>query len=284
MRTYVIGDLQGCYQELLRLLDLLAFDPSSDQLWFVGDLVNRGPDSLAVLRYIKSLGERAVTVLGNHDLHLLALAAGNHKQAAKSTLDAVLNALDRDELLDWLRQRPLLHHDPSQNFTMVHAGLPPQWTLAQAQACAHEVEQVLRGADAHALLLSLYGDSPKRWNNKLHGIKRLRFIINSLTRLRYCRADGTLLLKEKSLLGTQPPESLPWFRVPKRRSAGERIVFGHWSTIGYLATDQVWALDSGCLWGGKLTALAIDDGTPHQVYAIDCSGYATPNTAPAAKR
>ncbi|MBK1641225.1 bis(5'-nucleosyl)-tetraphosphatase (symmetrical) [Chromatium okenii] len=275
MSLYAIGDIQGCARELWALLDQLAFDPQHDRLWFVGDLINRGPDSLAVLRFVRELGAAAVVVLGNHDLHLLALAAGNLKYAHKSNLDAVLTAPDREELLHWLRQRPLLHHDAERELTLIHAGLPPQWTLADARAAAAEVEAALRGENYQTFLLALYGNQPERWSPELRGLERLRFIVNCLTRLRFCSADGRLALKEKGEIGSQTPGLVPWFQVPQRRTRADRIIFGHWSTLGYYAGENVWAIDSGCLWGGALTALRVEP-LPLLPIQRQCAGYVVP--------
>jgi bis(5'-nucleosyl)-tetraphosphatase (symmetrical) len=273
---YAIGDVQGCYDDLRALLDGLAFDPANDRLWFVGDLVNRGPRSLDVLRYVRDLGDAAVTVLGNHDLHLLAIAAGNRrKHDGDAGLEAVLAAPDRDQLLHWLRHRPLLHRDTSLGFTMVHAGLPPQWDIATATACAREVEQALQGDDHLAYFLDMYGNKPKLWDPQLRGMERLRFITNCLTRLRYCAPDGTLRLKDKGPPGTQRTGFIPWYQHPGRASRGERIVFGHWSTLGYVAEHNVWALDTGCLWGGALTALRLDGPRPIPSH-LPCRGQANP--------
>lgn len=276
MPTYAIGDIQGCELELNRLLERIRFDPAVDRLWFTGDLVNRGPGSLGVLRLVKSLGERAVVVLGNHDLHLLALAAGNRKHAQQSTLDAVLQAPDRDDLLDWLRQRPLLHHDPDRGFTMIHAGLPPQWTLAGARARARELEETLRGPDWRDYLFAMYGNEPSRWNPGLTGMERLRFITNCLTRLRYCTPDGTLALKEKSLPANRPAGLLPWFQCPGRKTRDTRIIFGHWSALGYWDGDNCFGIDSGCLWGGNLTAIRVRKSKPVEPVHLPCAGYLTP--------
>ena len=276
MAIYAIGDVQGCYDELRRLVEQLDFDPDADKLWFVGDLVNRGPESLAVLRWVRSLGTSAVVVLGNHDLHLLAIAAGNPRQGKKDTLDEVLAAPDRDELLHWLRHRPLLHWSEKKAFALIHAGLPPQWDLTQAQACARELEAVLRGPDHRAFLNAMYGNEPARWSADLQGLARLRFITNCFTRLRYCTRDGTLCLDEKALLGSQPAGVLPWFAVPGRASADTRILFGHWSTIGYCTEANTWALDSGCLWGGTLTAIRVRRRKPMRVFSVDCDGYVEP--------
>ncbi len=276
MATYAVGDIQGCYDEFRRLLDHIEFDPAHDKLWSVGDLVNRGPGSLAVLRWLKALGDRAVVVLGNHDLHLLALAAGNRRLINKHTMDDVLTAPDRDELLHWLRHRPLLHHSDHKRFAMVHAGLPPQWDLARARACAQELEVALRGPGHVDFLQAMYGDQPDQWSDELRGMERLRFITNCLTRLRYCTADGRLLLHEKALPGNQPDDALPWYKVPGRASRETRILFGHWSTLGYIAEHNVWALDTGCVWGGSLTAVRVRRKRPIKVYDLDCVGHQTP--------
>ena len=271
MATYAIGDIQGCYENLLWLLDSLRFDPAQDRLWFVGDLVNRGPDSLATLRFVKDLGARALTVLGNHDLHLLALAAGNCKQAKRSNLDAVLRASDRDELLHWLRHRPLMHFDEGKNFALIHAGLPPQWDLQDALSCAREVETVLQGPDYSHYLHAMYGNEPVRWSSSLSGMDRLRFITNCFTRLRYCAADGTLALKEKASPGAQSPDCIPWFSLPDRATRDVRIIFGHWSTLGYAAEHNTWALDTGCVWKGRLTAIRVRRRKTVEPISVPCS-------------
>lgn len=260
MATYAIGDIQGCRAPLERLLERLRFDPAADRLWLTGDLVNRGPDSLGTLRLVRALGEAVVAVLGNHDLHLLAVAYGG-RGGRRDTFDDVLSAPDRDELLDWLRRRPLLHRDPALGWTLIHAGLPPQWDLDQAAACAAEAQAALRGLDAHRLLHSMYGDHPDRWCPDLRGVERIRFTINCLTRLRYCDAKGRLLLKIKGEPGeTVPAHAVAWFRHPQRASRGERIVFGHWSALQPKAwpQEQVWCLDTGCVWGEQLTALNLE--------------------------
>jgi len=276
MSTYAIGDIQGCELELHRLLERIRFDPGADHLWFAGDLVNRGPGSLGVLRLVRSLDARAVVVLGNHDLHLLALAVGNQKHAQKGTLQAVLEAPDREELLDWLRHRPLLHHDSAKGYTLIHAGLPPQWTLDDARACALEVETALRGPDWRDFLFAMYGNEPSRWSPALTGIERLRFITNCLTRLRYCTADGTLALKEKSLPANRPAGVFPWFQCPGRQTSNARIIFGHWSALGYWDQNNVWGIDSGCLWGGSLTAVRVRKSKPIEPLHLPCAGYLTP--------
>ncbi len=269
MAVYAIGDVQGCYPALQELLTKIRFDAASDRLWFTGDLVNRGPQSLEVLRFVKGLGHRVICVLGNHDLHLLAIAAGEAKSKKRDTLDAVLSAPDRDELLDWLRARPLLHHDDPLGFTLIHAGLLPPWTLEDARRLAHEVEIVLRSEDAANLYRHMYGDLPDRWNEKLRGFDRLRVIINAFTRLRYCDLDGNLDLRPKGPPGTQPPDLMPWFQVPSRRSRAQRIIFGHWSALGLWRDDGVIGLDSGCLWGRALTAVQLD-AAPVRFFSVAC--------------
>jgi bis(5'-nucleosyl)-tetraphosphatase (symmetrical) len=255
---YAIGDVQGCFDELRLLLEKIAFEPRHDLLYFVGDIVNRGPQSLETLRFIKNLGESAITVLGNHDLHLLAVAYGASKTKRRDTSGDILNAPDREELLYWLRTRPLLHS--AREFYLIHAGLPPQWDMDTAARCAVEVETVLRGPAAGEFFLQMYGDSPDRWSETLQGWPRLRFITNCFTRLRYCDRSGVLDMKEKGGPGTQPSHLLPWFQLPGRRSEGAKIVFGHWSTLGFHVENRCYSLDTGCLWGGELTALRLDGG------------------------
>ncbi len=277
MATWAIGDLHGCYDELQRLLERIEFNPESDRLWFVGDLVNRGPDSLACVRFVRDLGDHAVCVPGNHDLHLLAAAAGVRGPRAKDTFDDILNAPDREDLLDWLRFRPLLHHDAELGFTLVHAGLHRDWDLATAQALATEVETELRNDDPMRPFAYMYGDEPLQWSPGLNGEERIRFAINCFTRMRYCRADGALDLDPTGAPGTQPEGLMPWFDLPRRANADLRIVFGHWSTLGYAARNGVYAIDSGCLWGGRLTALSLDD--PRTLVQVDCAGALVPGEA-----
>ncbi len=275
MAVYAIGDVQGCYDELRRLLDRLGFEPGRDRLWFAGDLVNRGPQSLAVLRFVIGLGEAAVTVLGNHDLHLVAAAHDRRRLHRKDTLAEILDAPDSAALIDWLRRRPLLHHDPALGYTLIHAGLPPQWDLATARACAAEVEAVLSGDDWGSFMAVMYGDRPDRWDEVLQGVDRLRFITNCFTRLRYCTPDGRLGLKYKGPPGSQPAPYRPWFEIPDRRSADLRILFGHWSTLGETDAPNVFPLDTGCLWGGRLTALRLDSEPPQRT-RVDCPGARRP--------
>lgn len=262
MAVYALGDVQGCFAELRRLLDKLAFDPAVDRLWFVGDLVNRGPRSLETLRFIRGLGSAAVTVLGNHDLHLLAVACGVSHTKHRDTFGDVLNAPDRDELLDWLRRQPLLYGEGG--FYLIHAGLPPQWTMEDAGRLAGEAGAVLAGDGSVEFFRHMYGDQPDIWSESLAGWDRLRFVVNCLTRMRYCGRDGRVEFKQKGAPGSQPEGLLPWFAVPGRRSLGAKIVFGHWSTLGFHVGEGVCGLDTGCLWGGELTALRLD-GEPRRV-------------------
>jgi bis(5'-nucleosyl)-tetraphosphatase (symmetrical) len=259
LALYAIGDLQGCNEELGALLRALRFSADRDQLWFVGDLVNRGPDSLGVLRRIRSLGDAATVTLGNHDLHLLAVAFGSARLRSDDTLADTLAAPDRDALLEWLAARPLFHEDQALNVCMLHAGLAPQWDLKLARQCAREVENVLR-RDPQKLFERLYGDQPDRWDQALDGEERLRFIVNCFTRLRYVDADGRLALRVKgSPKKSQTPSLIPWFEARAARWRGTRLIFGHWSTLGFFNNGDVTGLDTGCVWGGTLTALRLDD-------------------------
>ena len=263
MALYAIGDLQGCHAEFMALLERLKFDPRRDRLWLTGDLVNRGPASLAALRAVKSLGRAATVVLGNHDLHLLAMAfAPKTVKRREPELEAVLDAPDAAELLDWLAARPLLHRDDALGWTLIHAGLPPQWTLTQAESCAREVEKALRD-DVAAMLEEMYGDEPDRWSASLKGAARLRFTVNCLTRLRFVDRKGRLVLSYKGTIADAPAGAMPWFRHPERATKDDAFVFGHWSALGYLAEPGLRCLDTGCVWGGALTALRLDeDGAP----------------------
>ncbi len=276
MATYAIGDIQGCYDELQQLLEKLRFDPASDRLWFAGDLVNRGPKSLEVLRFVKALDDAAVTVLGNHDLHLLAVWQHAHRHFKDNdTISSILQAPDGGELLEWLRHRPLMHYDAQLDYAMIHAGLPPQWSLKGALKRAAEVETVLRGPDFRDFLDSMYGNKPHTWKKSLEGWDRLRFIVNCFTRMRFCTPEGKLELKDKGGPGSQEAGYIPWFEVAERKTRDERIIFGHWSTLGLHLSDGVCAIDTGCLWGGSLTALRIDDGS-EAVTSLACTAYHTP--------
>jgi bis(5'-nucleosyl)-tetraphosphatase (symmetrical) len=262
MGTYAIGDVQGCYTELIDLLDRINFDQRNDRLWFTGDLVNRGPDSLATLRLVRQLG--AVTVLGNHDLHLLAVASGKASLHRKDTLSSVLTASDRIELLTWLIKQPLLYRDQDLPYTMIHAGLPPQWDIPQACSLAAEVEHVLQGKKAGEYFSHMYGNKPEIWSDELRGWERLRFITNCFTRLRYCKPSGWVSMREKGPPGAQRNSLLPWYQIRNRRSADAKIIFGHWATVRLgekqdFNAARVHALDTGCVWGGELTALRLED-------------------------
>ncbi|MGB1110651.1 MAG: symmetrical bis(5'-nucleosyl)-tetraphosphatase [Gammaproteobacteria bacterium] len=275
MRIFAIGDVQGCAQPLEELLRHIRFDPAEDRLWFVGDLVNRGPDSLSVLRRVKSLGDAAVCVLGNHDLHLLALAFGNRqKDKSNPGLQAVLDAPDGPELIHWLRHLPMIHHDEKIGFTMVHAGLPPKWSLKQALECGQELEAVLRGKKHEKFFADMYGNQPDDWSKSLSGMDRWRYITNCLTRMRFLHKDGSLELKHKGQPNSAPKGLVPWFEHPKRKTADTRIVCGHWSTLGYSAKNNVYATDTGCLWGGSLTALQIHPKIER--FSLECEAIRTP--------
>ncbi len=263
MSTYAIGDLQGSFLSLQRLLQKIAFLPGRDRLWFVGDLVNRGAGSLECLRFVRELGTSAVTVLGNHDLHLLALAEGLGKPGTKDTLQAILAAPDRDELLDWLRKQKLLHSEGS--YVMVHAGLLPAWTWHKAQSLAAEVEMKLGGVHYREVLRDMYGDKPESWHEDLRGAERLRVIINAMTRMRIVDTTGRMDLKFKGDLQSVPSERTPWFAAPTVRSADRTVLAGHWSALGLYKTAHFVGLDSGCIWGRELTAFRLEDRAVFQV-------------------
>lgn len=275
MAVWAIGDVQGCYQPLERLLERIRFDNSRDILWFTGDLVNRGPDSLRVLRFVRGLGDRAITVLGNHDLHLLAIDAGRPSRR-RDTFDEVLRAPDRRELIDWLRRQPLLHHDGALGYTMVHAGLLPGWTIDDASRLAAEAEAVLRDDRLNDFVTHMYGNLPDRWSEGLRGHDRTRVVINAFTRIRYCDLDGGMDLHQKGAPGSQPADLLPWFAVPKRRNRDLRVVFGHWSTLGRYSDHGVIGLDSGCVWGVELTAVRLDSRDPEFV-SVSCPTAQSPH-------
>lgn len=274
MAVYAIGDVQGCAAPLQALLERLDFAPGRDRLWLTGDLVNRGPDSLEVLRFVKSLGNAATVVLGNHDLHLLAIWAGQGRLKNADTLASILAAPDVDELMHWLRRRPLLHHDPELGYLMVHAGIAPQWDFETALRCAREVETALRGPDYVDYLAHIYGDRPELWNESLSGNQRLRYITNVFTRMRCCDEDGALRLDFKGSPTELPPGYLPWFRITGRRYHGPTIVCGHWSALGLHDGDGILALDTGCLWGGALTAARLDG--ERQITSLPCTAKQSP--------
>jgi bis(5'-nucleosyl)-tetraphosphatase (symmetrical) len=263
MATYAIGDVQGCFDELEALVARIQFT-KRDRLWFVGDLVNRGPKSLQTLRFVRDLGERAVVVLGNHDLHLVTQHEGFAKARKDDTFTDVLEAADRGALVDWLRKRPMMHAEG--DYAVVHAGLLPQWSVAKALELAREVEAALRGTDYRAFLANLYGSKPDEWRDDLKGWERLRVIVNAMTRMRFCTPQGKMDFQAK---GTKAPKGYrAWFEL--RPTEKVRLVFGHWSALGLKVTERVAGLDSGCVWGGKLTALRLED---RALYAVPCRGY-----------
>ncbi len=266
MATYAIGDVQGCMSELQGLLGACAFDADRDRLWFVGDLVNRGPASLEVLRYVMGLGERATVVLGNHDLHLLCVAEGFARPRADDTLESVLQATDRSELLGWLRARPLMHARPG--LVLVHAGLLPQWTVPRALELAREVEEALQGPGYREFLATLYGSEPSAWNDTLTGADRTRVIVNAMTRMRFCTDTGRMEFRAKGSLDATPAGYRAWFDVPGRRSAGVTVICGHWSALGLRIESGIVTLDTGCVWGGALSAVRLED---RRLFQVPCA-------------
>lgn len=266
MATYAIGDIQGCFTSFSHLLEQIGFNPSRDRLWLVGDLINRGPDSLEVLRWARQHDASLHVVLGNHDLHALAVAEGFVDAHRSDTLQALLAAPDRNELLAWLRGRPMAHAE--DEWLMVHAGVLPQWDGTQTLELAQEVEQVLRGSDFRDFLAHMYGNHPNHWQDNLHGMSRLRVVTNALTRLRVCTAAGEMDFRFKGELDKLPAGLMPWFEVPGRRSADSTLIFGHWSALGLMLRDNLVALDTGCLWGGQLSALRLED---RRLFQVPCA-------------
>lgn len=276
MATYAIGDVQGCFNELINLLNKISFDASRDRLLFAGDLVNRGPMSLEVLRFVKYLGDRAVTVLGNHDLHLMAVTQGMRSFHEKDTFDDILLASDREELLAWLRHKPLLHNDKESGYFLIHAGLPPQWDITTAEKYAHEIEAILRTPQHKDFFQHIYHDNssnPMKWLPKMSEREFLRYAASCFTRIRFCDKDGNLALKHTGPPGTQPPPYMPWFQVPGRKHEGHKILAGHWASLGFNAENGVTILDTGCVWGGALTAICLETG--HR-YSVPCNGVLKP--------
>lgn len=265
MSTYVIGDVQGCLSDLLEMLEVVAFDPARDCVWLTGDLVNRGEDSAGVLRWCMQHDSRVKVVLGNHDLHLLAVAEGFVEPHRKDTLSEILTAPDRAAMLDWLRQQPLLHREGDN--LMLHAGLLPDWSLELACSLADELHAALTGPRWRDFLRNMYGNEPRRWHASLKGQDRLRLIANVFTRTRYLHPDGSLEFKQKGPPQNAPADLIPWFDFPGRANLGARVFFGHWSSLGHLLRDDVIALDTGCLWGGGLTAWRIEDGA---LFRVSC--------------
>lgn len=267
MATYAIGDVQGCFDELQRLVEKLRFDKKRDRLWFVGDLVNRGPKSLEVLRFVRDLGARAITVLGNHDLHLVTQHEGIERRRKDDTFDDVLGAPDAKELVTWLRTRPMMHVE--EGYAMVHAGLLPQWTIEKALKLAREVEAALTARDYLEFMRNMYGSKPDEWSDSLTGWDRLRVIVNAMTRMRFCTRAGKMDFKAKAKKA--PPGYVPWFEA--RPADEKKLVSGHWSALGLKLGERIAMLDSGCVWGGPLTALRLEDGA---VYQVSCHGYQAP--------
>lgn len=267
MKTYAIGDIQGCLEPLQILMKKIEHDTPDARYLFAGDLVNRGPHSLETLRLVRDLGERAVTVLGNHDLHLLAIAAGAEKKEKLGSLQAIFDASDREELIDWLRFCPMAHDE--NGLLLVHAGVLPQWTLTQTLRLAKEVETVLQGPDWKDFMRKMYGDAPARWQEDLRGMDRLRCIVNGLTRLRFCSESGEMEFDAKEGLSDAPAGFVPWFDVQSRQTKKETIIFGHWSALGLLLYPNLISLDTGCVWGRQLTAVRLED---RALYQVDCQG------------
>jgi bis(5'-nucleosyl)-tetraphosphatase (symmetrical) len=273
MALYCIGDIQGCNQAFERLLEHIGFSPSRDTVYLLGDLVNRGPDSAAVLRRCMALGDAIRPLLGNHDLHLLAAAHGMRKSSRRDTLASVLDAPDRDALLEWLRQQPLAreHMHAGQRLLMVHAGILPAWSAEDTLALADEVHSVLRGPELTSFLQGMYGNRPDRWDAALTGIDRIRAIVNALTRLRFCSPEGVMDFESTENAASPPAGLMPWFDVPGRRSADTLVAFGHWSTLGWLERPDLLSLDTGCVWGGCLSAVRFGDTLAQREHCkIDC--------------
>ena len=264
MAIYAIGDVQGCYYALIRLLDRINFDSANDRLWFVGDIINRGPDSLAVVNLIMDMHESAIVVLGNHDLHLLAVATGVANEKKSDTLQAILSSPEKDKIIDWMRKKPLLHYEEQLNFAMVHAGLMPQWEIQQALEYTAEVAHVLASEDYRAFLKVMYGNTPNVWHANLTGYDRLRFIVNCCTRMRYLENTQVLNFSEKCPPGRHKSELTPWFVPKQRKNLAQKIIFGHWSTVHLgtiksFAPYNVYPIDTGYVWGNSLTALRLED-------------------------
>lgn len=277
MATYAIGDVQGCFDELQSLLKQIKFNSDCDQLWFCGDIVNRGPKSLATLRFIRSLQDNAITVLGNHDLHLLATAFLKNNPGKHDTFTDILQAKDSLEDLNWLQQQPLIHHE--NNITLIHAGIHPKWSIAKTIELANEVKSLLQSNKNIEFYKHMYGDKPNNWHYGLSGSARYRFITNTLTRLRYCSVTGKQALNAKGPPGSQPEDLLPWYEIPDRKTKDDVIIFGHWSTLPHAGVSDInncYAIDSGCLWGGALTALRIDQ-QPFEYIRLNCQGVQKPS-------
>jgi bis(5'-nucleosyl)-tetraphosphatase (symmetrical) len=272
MAVYAVGDLQGCLEPLQCLLEHVNFDQANDQLWLVGDLVNRGPQSLETLRFLYSIRQSVTCVLGNHDLHLLAASRNIERLKKGDTLRGILEAPDCDELLQWVRRQKLLHYDAERNVAMVHAGIPPQWSLKKALKLATEVEAALHDDDLYLPYLEgMYGNEPNKWDNDLHGVTRLRVITNYFTRMRFCTSEGKLDLKGKEGIDTALPGYAPWFKHKERKTRETKIIFGHWAALeGRCDEPDVYALDTGCVWGSAMTMLNVDS---FERYQCDCDDH-----------
>lgn len=265
MATYAVGDIQGCFDAFVQLLGEAGFNAARDRLWLVGDLVNRGPQSLEVLRYVKGLGDAATVVLGNHDLHLIMRGNGFGRSSREDTLDAVLAAGDCDELMQWLRSRPLFYQE--DEYAMVHAGLLPQWSIGRGRELGAEVQAALMATNYREFLANMWGSEPNAWRDDLRGWKRLRVIVNAMTRMRFCTPEGVMELRAKGPPDKAPTGYLPWFSVPQCASRTHTLIFGHWSALGFYQEPRLLALDSGCLWGGSLTAVRLED---RKVFQLPC--------------
>ena len=269
MATYAIGDIQGCYQSLQNLLNKIQFNPKQDKLWLVGDLINRGPESLKTLRFLYQHRDAVQCVLGNHDLHFLAVDSGVKQATRKDTFESLLKAKDREELVAWLKQQPLFHYSKKHNIAMVHAGVPPCWSLKKTRKYAKEVSECIQSDQAEEFFAAMYGNTPTQWSKNLSGMTRLRVITNFLTRMRYCLPDGSLELTQKVAIGQQPSQLTPWFEL-ERKPLGCELIFGHWASLeGRCFVDDIFAIDTGCVWGGLLTALRLEDKTYFHVKSAE---------------
>ena len=272
MAIFAIGDIQGCVMPLEQLLERIGFDPLHDQLWLTGDLINRGPNSLATLQLLRSFGDCVIAVLGNHDLHFLAVASGVQRARSNDTLSTLLKSSDLGDIVDWIRSRPLMHCDKSIKTVLVHAGIYPGWSRKRAKSLASEVESALRGDDYVDFIQAMYGNRPSKWNPDMGPKERFRFIVNAFTRMRYCDRKGNLNLAQKGSPGSQPKRYRPWFELDNVKCKGWRIVFGHWASLGCRQMGRFISLDSGCVWGGRLTATRLDDQFYAPMWHIGCTG------------
>ena len=272
MAVFAIGDIQGCVNPLEQLLERIEFDPQYDQLLLTGDLINRGPDSLSTIKFVRSLGSSVISVLGNHELHFLAVATKTRRLRRDDTLKSLLASPDLEDIVDWLRFLPLMYCDHTIKTLLVHAGIYPGWKRRQAMAFAAEVESVLRGDNCHKFLSKMYGNNPIKWSPCLSGWDRLRFITNVFTRMRFCDQKGNLNLIQKGAPGSQPKRYFPWYEHPELKCKTWRILFGHWAALGYKQQGRIISLDSGCVWGGKMTALRLDDQFYAPAWQLECEG------------